>query len=441
MFENLTDRLQGIFRRLSGRGRLSEKVVDEALREVRLALLEADVNFRVVKAFLNRVRERAVGEEVMRSLTPAQQVVKIVHEALIHTLGEEAVPMNRAPSGPTVIMLVGLQGSGKTTTAAKLALHLRNKGGYPLMVAADLRRPAAVRQLEILGEQLDLPVHSEGTDQEAAQVARRGLQEARQQRRSHVILDTAGRLHIDEELMRELDRVQRAVSPHEVLLVADAMTGQDAVRVAEAFHERLGLSGLVLTKVDGDARGGAALSMRNVTGVPIKFLGVGEKTDALEVFYPDRLASRILGMGDVLSLIERAEAAYTEEEARHLEKKVRKGTFDLQDFLDQLRQLQQMGPLDQLLGMIPGLSSAMRAQDLNVDERQFRRLEAIILSMTPEERRRPEIIGGSRRRRIARGSGTSLQEVNALLKRFRQYRKLMRRLTKGQAHDILSLLR
>jgi signal recognition particle subunit SRP54 len=440
MFENLTDRLQTIFRRLSGRGRLSEKDVDTALREVRLALLEADVHFRVVKGFLGRVREQAVGEDVLRSLTPAQQVVKIVHQELVRTLGEQAVPLVEASAPPTVIMLVGLQGSGKTTTVAKLALHLKKSGRFPLMVAADLRRPAAVRQLEVLGEQLDLPVYSEGAGKDPASVARRSLREARKGRRSHVLLDTAGRLHVDEAMMDELSRVQRSVSPQEILLVADAMTGQDAVRVATEFHQRLDLTGLVLTKVDGDARGGAALSMRSVTGVPIKFFGVGEKTDSLEVFYPDRLASRILGMGDVLTLIERAEEAYTEEEARRVEERVRRGTFDLNDFVKQLRQLRRMGPLDQILGMIPGLGSVLRDQNLAVDEGQFRRLEAIILSMTPEERSRPEIIGGSRRRRIARGSGTSLQDVNALLNRFKQLRKVMRRLTKGQAHDILSLL-
>jgi signal recognition particle subunit SRP54 len=441
MFENLTDRLQEIFRRLGGRGKLSEKDVDAALREVRLALLEADVNFRVVKDFLKRVREKAVGEEVLRSLTPAQQVIKIVNEEIVHTLGEEAVPLAHASAPPTVIMLVGLQGSGKTTTAAKLALHLRKKGEFPLMVAADLQRPAAVHQLEVLGEQLKLPVYSEGASKDPPGVAKRAMRAADQDRRSYVILDTAGRLHVDEDLMKELVRIKKQISPHEILLVADAMTGQDAVRVAGEFHERLGLTGLILTKVDGDARGGAALSMRSVTGVPIKFLGISEKADGLEVFYPDRLASRILGMGDVLSLIEKAESAYTEEEALRLEQKVRKGTFDLNDFLDQLRQIREMGPLDQLLGMIPGLGSAMRAQNLAVDEQQFRRLEAIILSMTPQERARPEIIGGSRRRRIARGSGTSLHDVNVLLNRFQQYRKLMRRLTKGQGHDILSLLR
>jgi len=441
MFENLTERLQAIFNRLGRHGKLSERDVDEALREVRLALLEADVHYKVVKDFLSRVREQAVGEQVMRSLTPAQQVVKIVHQELIRTLGESPVPLVTAPSPPTVIMLVGLQGSGKTTTAAKLALALRKQGAFPLLVAADLRRPAAVRQLEVLGESLDLPVYSEGAGQDAPGVAQRALRAANQQRRSHVILDTAGRLHIDEELMAELVRVKKVASPHEILLVADAMTGQDAVRVASEFHARLGLTGLILTKVDGDARGGAALSMRSVTGVPIKFLGVGEKTDALEVYYPDRLASRILGMGDVLSLIERAEQAYTEEQALALEQKVRKGTIDLNDFLEQMRQLRQMGPLEQLLGMIPGMESAMRARNLQVDERQFRRLEAIILSMTPQERARPEIIGGSRRRRIARGSGTSLHDVNVLLNRFDQFRKMMRRLTKGQARDILSMFR
>jgi len=441
MFESLTDRLQAIFNRLGGRGRLSEKDVDEALREVRLALLEADVNYKVVKDFVARVREQAIGETVMRSLSPAQQVVKIVHQELIRTLGESPVPLAQAGTPPTVIMLVGLQGSGKTTMAAKLAAYLRKGNDFPLLVAADLRRPAAVRQLEVLGEQLNLPVYSEGAGKDAPGVCQRALRAANQQRRSHVLLDTAGRLHVDEELMDELVRVKKAANPHEILLVADAMTGQDAVRVAGEFHNRLGLTGLILTKVDGDARGGAALSMRSVTGVPIKFLGTGEKTDALEVYYPDRLASRILGMGDVLSLIERAEEAYTEEQAQALEAKVRKGTFDLADFLDQMRQLRQMGPLDQLLGMIPGLGQTMRAQNLQVDEKQFRRLEAIICSMTPDERSRPEIIGGSRRRRIARGSGTSLHDVNVLLNRFEQYRKMMRRLTKGQGRDILAMFR
>jgi signal recognition particle subunit SRP54 len=439
MFEHLTDRLQAIFNRLGGRGKLNERDVDEALREVRLALLEADVHYQVVKEFLQRVREQAVGEQVMRSLSPAQQVVKIVHQELVRTLGEATVPLTQAPSPPTIVMLVGLQGSGKTTTAAKLALHLRKQGSFPMLVAADLRRPAAVHQLEVLGKQLGLPVYSEAAGQGAPGVVQRSLREANKQRRSHVLLDTAGRLHVDEELMEELTRVKKVASPQEILLVADAMTGQDAVRVAGEFHQRLGLTGLILTKVDGDARGGAALSMRSVTGVPIKFLGVGEKTDALEVFYPDRLAGRILGMGDVLSLVERAEQTYTEEQAQKLEQRVRKGTFDLSDFLEQMRQLRQMGPLEQLVGMIPGVGQALRAQNLQVDERQFRRLEAIILSMTPQERQRPDIIGGSRRRRIARGSGTSLHDVNVLLNRFEQYRKLMRRLTKGQARDILSM--
>jgi len=441
MFENLTDRLQAIFDRLGRRGRLSEKDVNEALREVRLALLEADVHYKVVKEFLGRVREQAVGEAVFRSLTPAQQVVKIVHQELVRTLGEAAVPLARASTPPTIVMLVGLQGSGKTTTAAKLGLSLRKQGHFPLLVAADLRRPAAVRQLEVLGEQLNLPVYSEGAGKDAPGVARRALREANKQRRSHVVLDTAGRLHIDEEMMAELARVKKATSPHEILLVADAMTGQDAVRAAGEFHRYLDLTGLILTKVDGDARGGAALSMRSVTGVPIKFLGVGEKGDALEVFYPDRLAQRILGMGDVLTLIERAEQAYSEEEARQLEQKVRRGTFDLNDFLEQMRQIQEMGPLEQIVGMIPGVGQALRAQNLQLDERKFRQLEAIILSMTPQERARPGIIGGSRRRRIARGSGTSLQDVNVLINRFNQYRKMMRKLTKGQARDILSMLR
>lgn len=440
MFENLSDKLQAVFRKLAGKGKLTEKDVDAALREVRLALLEADVNYKVAKEFVAKVRERAIGAEVMRSLTPAQQVVKIVNEELIRLLGE---PQKIDLSGPAphVVMLAGLQGSGKTTTAAKLALQLRRQGQRPLLVAADTRRPAAVTQLEVLGQQLDIPVHSEGTKTPPPQICANALNRARQGAYSVLILDTGGRLHIDEEMMRELEQVKKKVSPQEVLLVADAMTGQDAVRMAEEFDRRVGLTGLILTKIDGDARGGAALSIRSVTGVPIKYLGVGEKTEALEPFYPDRMASRILGMGDVLTLIEKAEAAFDEEEARQVERKLRTATFDLEDFLKQLQQVKQMGPLSQLMEMIPGFASLSRQIPQEITDQQLKRVEAIINSMTREERRHPRLINASRKRRIARGSGTTVQEINQLLSQFRQVQRMMKRLTSGRGQELLSMLR
>jgi signal recognition particle subunit SRP54 len=431
MFENLSTRLQDIFNRLSGKGRLSEADVDAALREVRLALLEADVNFRVVKDLIARVRERAVGAEVMKSLTPAQMVIKIVHEELIATLGEPR-KLNLSGPPPHVIMLAGLQGSGKTTTAAKLALKLRQSGQRPLLVAADTRRPAAITQLEVLGRQLDIPVHSEGDKVPPPRICANAVDRARKGAYSVVILDTGGRLHIDDEMMRELEDIVRRVSPSEVLLVADAMTGQDAVRVAEEFNRRVPLTGLILTKVDGDARGGAALSIRAVTGVPIMYLGVGEKTDALEPFQPERLASRILGMGDVLTLIERAEAAFDQEQARKMEQKLRTATFDLEDFLEQMQQLKKMGPLHQLLEMMPGFSGIKSQLPEDLTEKQMKRVEAIIRSMTPEERRDPRIINGSRKRRIARGSGTTVSEVNQLLNQFRQMQQLMKQMSTGR---------
>lgn len=428
MFESLSDRLQATFNRLRGKGKLTESDVDAAMREVRLALLEADVNFKVVKQFVARVRERAVGVEVLESLTPAQQVIKIVNEELIAVLGEPGrLDLNGSP--PHVIMLVGLQGAGKTTAAAKLALLLRKQGQRPLLVAADVRRPAAIQQLITLGKQIDMPVYSEPGGS-PPNIAANALKQARDQGRSVVILDTAGRLHIDEEMMAEVVEVRRRTSPQEVLLVADAMTGQDAVRVAEEFNSKVGLTGLVLTKVDGDARGGAALSMRSVTGVPIKFLGVGEKLDALEPFHPDRLASRILGMGDVLSLIEKAQEAFDQKQAQALEKKLRTATFDLEDFLNQMQQIKKMGPLTQLLEMIPGMGSALKnvpAQAL--DDKALKRVEAMIYSMTKEERRHPEIIDGSRRRRIARGSGVQPHDVNQLLNQFRQMQKMVKQMT------------
>ncbi|HHN93191.1 MAG TPA: signal recognition particle protein [Anaerolineae bacterium] len=431
MFENLTDKLQAVFKRLGNRGVLRESDVKEVLREIRLALLEADVHYKVVKDFTKRIRQEAVGAEITKSLSPAQQVVKIVHQELIKTLGEPSRLELTGPA-PYVIMLVGLQGSGKTTTVAKLSRYLKEQGHLPLMVAGDTYRPAAITQLEVLGRQLELPVYSEGQQAPPPKICANGVKEARRRGYDVVILDTAGRLQIDQAMMDELRAVKKATRPVETLLVADAMTGQEAVNVAAGFHEAIGLTGLILTKVDGDARGGAAISMRAVTGVPIKFLGTGEKSDALEVFQPDRLASRILGMGDMLTLIERMEATFDEEQAERMERKLREATFDLEDFLEQFRQIRRMGPLSQILGMVPGLNKLARDIPEDVADRQFKHVEAIILSMTPEERRNPRIINSSRRKRIARGSGTSVQEVNALLKQFRQMQRMMKQMRKGK---------
>ncbi len=435
MFESLADKLSAVFNRLSGKGKLSEKDVDEALREVRVALLEADVNFKIAKDFIARVRERAVGKEVLESLTPGQQVIKIVHEELIAMLGGGQQKLARADSPPTVILMVGLQGAGKTTTSAKLALLLRRGGQKPLLVAADPYRPAAITQLVTLGKQLDIPVFSDEKTKHVDDICRQALKRAREIDATAVIVDTAGRLHIDEELMQELEGVKKAVNPTEVLLIADAMTGQEAVRIAEAFNSRVGLTGVILTKMDGDARGGAALSLRAVTGVPIKFVGVGEKLDALEPFYPDRMASRILGMGDMLTLIEKAQAQFDEKKALELHKKMKKATFDLEDFLGQLQQLKKMGSVAQIMEMIPGFSKLTKklpAGAVDVSDQQLKRIEAIVLSMTPEERRKPEIIDGSRRRRIAKGSGTTPQEVNQLLNQFREMQKLMKQMASGK---------
>ncbi|MBU0703117.1 MAG: signal recognition particle protein [Chloroflexi bacterium] len=431
MFENLTDKLQAVFRRLGKRGILREGDVDEVLREIRLALLEADVHYKVVKDFTNRIRERAVGAEITKSLSPAQQVVKIVHDELIETLGQPGRLELKGPA-PYVIMLVGLQGSGKTTTVAKLARHLKQSGHLPLMVAGDTYRPAAITQLEVLGRQLELPVHSEEQHVQPPKICANGVREARRRGCDVVILDTAGRLQVDQEMMAELEAVKRATNPVETLLVADAMTGQEAVNVAGGFHQRIGLTGLILTKVDGDARGGAAISMRAVTGVPIKFLGTGEKADALEAFHPDRLASRILGMGDVLTLIERTETAFDQEQLERMERKVREASFDLEDFLEQFQQIRKMGPMSQILDMMPGMGQLAQDMSPEATDRQFKRVEAIIFSMTPEERRKPRIINSSRKKRIARGSGTTVQEVNALLKQFRQMQQMMKQLSKGQ---------
>jgi len=440
MFENLSEKLQATFEKLARKGRLSESDVDVGLRDVRLALLEADVNYRVVKELVNAIRERAIGGEVAKSLTPAQQVIKIVHEELVRVLGEPA-KLNLSGRGPQVIMLVGLQGSGKTTMAAKLALFLRREGHKPLLVAADPYRPAAITQLEVLGRQLDIPVYAEDLRVKPAQVSANALKRAASGAYSVVILDTAGRLQIDDEMMAELEEIKRRVSPAEILLVADAMTGQEAVQVAEGFHSRLGLTGLILTKVDGDARGGAAISLRKVTGVPIKFLGVGEKADALEPFYPDRLASRILGMGDILTLIEKAESAFDQEQARKMEQKLRTATFDLEDFRQQLREIKKLGPLSQVLEMIPGLGQASRQLPTDLTERQMKRVEAIINSMTPAERRDPHLLNGSRKRRIALGSGTSVQEVNQLLIQFRDMQRMMRQFSSGKGRGLFSLFR
>ena len=432
MFEVLSDKFASVFRNLGNKGRLTEKDVDQALREVRLALLEADVNFKVVKDFIGGIRERALNAEVLDSLTPAQQVLKVVNEQLIAVLGGAQSYLATSSRPPTVVMLVGLQGSGKTTTAAKLAQHVKGTGQRPLLVAADHRRPAAIEQLVALGEKLDIPVYHEATSEKPADVCSRALKRARQLAATWVIADTGGRLHIDEPMMEEAADIKKALDPHEVLLVVDAMTGQDAVRAATEFNERLGLTGLILTKLDGDARGGAALSIKSVSGVPIKFIGTGEKTDAIEPFFPDRLASRVLGMGDMLTFIEKAQQTMEVEEAARLEKKVRHASLDLEDFLGQLRQMQKMGPLDQLMDMVPGLSSVARRASVELDDSRLKKVEAIILSMTPEERRRPEIIDGSRKRRIARGSGTTPQDVNQLLNQFRQAQKLMKQVSRGK---------
>jgi signal recognition particle subunit SRP54 len=432
MFDALSTRLDDIFTRLKSRGRLSEKQVEEVLREIRLALLEADVSLKVVKAFVNDVRERAAGAEIHKSLTPAQQVIKLVNEALVEILGSEAKALEHSPKPPRTILIAGLQGSGKTTAAAKLGRLLKSDGRRPLLVACDLRRPAAISQLQQLGAQAQVDVHAElGADPaDAAGVAGRALRYASTEGFSDLIVDTAGRLHVDADLMAELRDVAAAVQPVETLLVCDAMTGQDAVNVAESFKEEVDITGIVLTKLDGDARGGAALSMAHVTGKPIKFAGVGEKLADLEPFHPDRMASRILGMGDVLTLIEKAESAFDEDEAKKMEEKLRKADFTFEDFLSQMQALKKMGPMTQILGMMPGMSKLpISGGDI---EQQLPRIEAIIHSMTLRERNDPALINGSRRMRIARGSGTSVQEVNKLVKQFNEVRKMMKSMSGGK---------
>jgi signal recognition particle subunit SRP54 len=442
MFDSLTDKLQGVFRRLGGRGTITERDLDEALREVRLALLEADVNYKVVKDFVAGVRERALGADVTKSLSPMQQIIDIVNQQMIELLGGGQVTLQKAKSPPSVIMLVGLKGSGKTTTAAKLALHLRRGGDRPLMVAADPERVAGAEQLTSLGKQLQLPVLAQDDGAKPEQTAKKGLEEAKRTNASSVVVDTVGYVHIDGEAQTSLKSLHKALSPDEVLLVADAMTGQEAVHAAEEFHKAVPLTGLILTKLDGDARGGAALSIRAVTGVPIKFVGVGEKADALEPFYPDRFASRILGMGDLLTLIEKAKAELTEEDAESLTERLKKGEVTLDDFLEQFQRIKRMGPLGQLVGMIPGLSQIKNR--LNVDEMDesfFNRVEAMIYSMTKEERRAPEIIDGSRRRRIAMGSGTQPADVNRLLKQYKEAKKILQQISTGRGSKITPFLR
>ncbi len=430
MFDTLSDRLQGVFRELGRKGRLTERDIDEAMREVRRALLEADVNFRVVKQFVVRIQDRAKGAEVMSSLTPAQQVIKIVRDELITTLGEGAPLI--AEGDPAAILLVGLQGSGKTTVAAKLGLQLRKDGRRPLLVAADTQRPAAIQQLIALGKQISLPVYSESSGDPVA-ITMNARKYALENGMDVTVVDTAGRLHIDEQLMAEVLRVKGQAGPQETLLVVDAMTGQEGVNVADEFNKRIGVTGLVLTKLDGDARGGSALSIRAVTGVPIKFVGTGEKLDGFEIFHPDRLAGRILGMGDVLTLVERAQQTVDKQQAVEMQRKLRTATFDLNDFMVQMQQIRQMGSLDQLMEMIPGMNQLAKKLPAGaLDEGQFKQIEAIISSMTLEERRAPNMINGSRRRRISRGSGTTLQEVNQLLNQFRQVQKLMRNFSRGK---------
>jgi signal recognition particle subunit SRP54 len=428
VFDTLSDKLQAALGDLGNRKRLDEETISKAMREVRLALLEADVNFKVVKDFVTAVKERALGEEVTKSLTPGQQVVKIVHEELTELMGTGGSGVAFAGRPPTVILLAGLQGSGKTTAAAKLALRLRKAGKHPALVAADLQRPAAIDQLEQLGKQIQIPVHREDTSDPVV-VVRSGLERFRQEGRDVVILDTAGRLHVDEALMDELAHVRDAAKPHNILLVLDAMTGQEAVAVAQAFQERIAFDGVVLTKLDGDARGGAALSVRAVTGRPIKYVSVGEKLDQLEDFHPDRMASRILGMGDVLTLIEKAEAAVEQDEQEEMEQRLRAGQFTFDDFLAAQKMIKRMGPIQGVMKLIPGLGNQLK--DAQVDERQLARVEAIVLSMTPHERRLPHVINGSRRQRIARGAGVSLDEVNRLMSARKQMEKLMGKMRKG----------
>lgn len=428
-FEGLADRLQNTIQKIRGKGKINEADVKEMMREVRLALLEADVNFKVVKEFVKKVSERAVGQEVLKSLTPGQQVIKVVKEELTELMGGEQSKIAVSKRPPTVIMMVGLQGAGKTTTTGKLANLLRKKyNRNPPLVAADIYRPAAIKQLETLGKQLNMPVFSLGDQVSPVEIAKQAIAKAKEDHNDYVLIDTAGRLHVDEALMDELKQIKELSNPDEIFLVVDAMTGQDAVNVAQSFNDLLGLTGVVLTKLDGDTRGGAALSIRSVTNTPIKFVGLGEKLDALEAFHPERMASRILGMGDVLSLIEKAQANVDEEKAKELEQKMRTASFTFDDFLDQLGQVRQMGPLDELLKMMPGANKIKGLNNMQIDEKQITHVEAIIKSMTKEEKTHPEIINSSRRKRIAKGSGRTVPEVNRLLKQFEDMKKMMKQM-------------
>jgi len=429
MFEDLTAKLEATLKKIRGQGKLTEENIADSLKEIRRSLLEADVNYKVVKEFIQRVQEKAVGEEVLRSVTPGQQIVKIVFDELVQLMGQSQTDLKLSGIPPAVVMLTGLQGSGKTTFAAKLANFLRKKGRHPMLVAADIYRPAAIKQLQVLGKNLNVPVHAEDSS-DAVQICQGSIKDAREKGADVVILDTAGRLHIDEEMMAELERIKSALKPQEILFVADGMTGQDAVNAASQFMNRLDFDGIVLTKMDGDARGGAALSIRHVTERPIKFVGTGEKLDAIEPFHPDRMASRILGMGDVVSLVEKAQETVDLEEAEKLEKKLRKQQFTLEDFYDQLQQIKKMGPLEQILGMIPGIGKQLK--NVPIGDDAFVQVEAIINSMTREERRKPQIINGSRRRRIAMGSGTRVQDVNQLLRQFDEMRKMFKKMKGGK---------
>ena len=432
IFENLADRLQETFKKLRGHGKLTADDVNATMREIRIALLEADVNFKVVKDFIKKIKERAVGQEVLESLTPAQAVIKIVNEELTALMGQTQSHINISPKAPTINMMVGLQGAGKTTSAGKLGLMFKKQGKHPLMVAADIYRPAAIKQLQVLGSQIDIPVFAKEDCKDAVRIANEAIDYAKSHANDIVIIDTAGRLHIDENLMQELKSIKEDVKPHEILLVVDAMTGQDAVNVAESFNNDLGLDGVILTKMDGDARGGAALSVKAVTGCPIKFVGAGEKLEALEPFYPDRMASRILGMGDVLTLIEKAQTAFDAEEAKKMEKAFRKNEFTLDDFLSQLNQVRKLGSFENILGMIPGMGGLKKKLgdvDIDMNGKEIKHIEAIIRAMTPEEKRNTKIINGSRRKRIAMGSGTKVQEVNKLLKQFDEMKKMMKKMS------------
>src|SRR5699024_8253276 len=440
-FEGLTERLQNAIGKLRRKGKISESDVKEVMREIRLALLEADVNFKVVKDFVKTVRSRAIGAEVLESLTPAQQIVKIVNEELVKVMGEEAAPLNKSAKIPTIIMMVGLQGAGKTTTASKLANKLKKeKNARPFMIAADVYRPSAIDQLKILGKDIDVPVFSLGVDVDPVEIVRQGLEEAKDKKNDYVIIDTAGRLQIDEKLMQELSSIKELAQPDEILLTVDAMTGQNAVEVAKGFNDQLDVTGVVLTKLDGDTRGGAALSIRAVTGKPIKFIGQGEKMTDLDVFYPDRMASRILGMGDMLTLIEKAQQEYDQKQAEELAEKMRENNFDFNDFLIQMEQVQNMGPMEDIIKMIPGMANNPALKNLKVDPKDIEHTKAIVYSMTPQERENPDLLNPSRRRRIAAGSGRPIQEVNRMIKQFKQMQDMMKKMSNGNFSGMEGLL-